>query len=155
MAFDIATNKHTVAFPSKVAASAGSPHIYDIHLASDTDNGSFVGRGDYISLGTYEEADAPDFAGTIVEQASNGNWYVEVTDDTEALFVYQSVVSPYVEKKFQVESLFYNEEGDTVKAYSLIKGDILEISEEGFDGTPAVGNTVSVSNKILAVAASE
>lgn len=152
MAIDVSTSKHAVAFATRLVAGYGGGHIYDIQLTSNTDNGNLVGRGDYIKLGTYKEAAAPTFAGKIVEQAANGNWYVEVTADTDALFVLMPEISPYEVGKLRVASIFYNATGDVVKAYSLKKGDIFEVSAEGFTGTPVVGKTVSVASKKLVVA---
>lgn len=139
--------KHIVAFPSKIAASAGSPHIYNIRLTADHDNGTLVGRGDWVAFDEYEETTAPTFAGIIREQAANGNWYVEVTADTEALFIYDSpIIAEDYNSEFKKESNFYNEEGKTVKAYSLIKGDIFELSAEAFTGTPEVGGTLAYAS---------
>ena len=139
--------KHIVAFPSKIAASAGSPHIYNIRLTADHDNGTLVGRGDWVAFDEYEETTAPTFAGIIREQAANGNWYVEVTADTEALFIYDSpIIAEDYNSEFKKESNFYNEEGKTVKAYSLIKGDIFELSAEAFTGTPEVGGTLTYAS---------
>lgn len=139
--------KHIVAFPSKIAASAGSPHIYNIRLTEDHDNGTLVGRGDWVAFDEYEETTAPTFAGIIREQAANGNWYVEVTADTEALFVYDSpIISEDYNSEFKKESNFFNEAGNTVMAYSLIKGDIFELSEDAFNGTPEVGGTLTYSS---------
>ncbi len=152
MAIAFEVKKHAVSFPSRIVAAYGGGHIYDIELTTDADNGNLVGRGDYIKLGTYKEAAAPTFAGKIVEKAANGNWYVEVTAATEALLVHMPTISPYPEKALSVENVFYNKKGDVVKAYSLVKGDIFEVSDEGFDGTPAVGKTVSVASKKLKVA---
>jgi hypothetical protein len=45
-----------------------------------------------------------------------------------------------------------NKEGDVVKGYSLVKGDIFEMSAEGFQGTPAVGATVSFADGKYVVA---
>lgn len=152
MAIDISTTKHAVSFPSRLVAGYGGGHIYDIVLTTAADNGNLVGRGNYIKLGTYAEAAAPTFAGKIVEHASNGNWYVEVTAATDALLVHMPAISPYPEKKLSVESVFYNAAGDVVKAYSLQKGDIFEVSAEGFTGTPVVGRNVSCASKKLVVA---
>lgn len=139
--------KHIVAFPSKIAASAGSPHIYNIRLTADHDNGTLVGRGDWVAFDEYEETTAPTFTGIIREQAANGNWYVEVTADTEALFIYDSpIIAEDYNSEFKKESNFYNEEGKTVKAYSLIKGDIFELSAEAFTGTPEVGGTLTYAS---------
>ncbi len=147
--------EHNVAFPSKIAASAGSPHIYNINLTADTDNGQLVGRGAWKAFDEYTAAAAPNtFAGVIRQQAANGNWYVEVTADTEALFVFDSpIIAEDYNTKFTAEKNFFNEKGKTVKAYSLIKGDIFELSEHAFDGTPVAGKAVTYVNGKYKVAA--
>lgn len=151
---DISTTKHNVAFPSRVQSAYGGGHIYDIELTKDHDNGEFVSKGDYIALGTYKEADAAALSAKIVEVATNGHFYVEVTAEpaTEVLFLHQPVVSPYTEKKYQAESLWVNKKGDVIKGYSLHLGDIIEEAAEGFIGTPEVGKTVSIENAKLKVA---
>lgn len=151
---DISTKKHNVAFPSRVQSAYGGGHIYDIELTADHDNGEFVSKGEYISLGTYKEAEAGALEGKIVEVATNGHYYVEITKEPEkeVLFLHQPVVSPYTEKKYQAESLWVNKVGDVIKGYSLHIGDIIEEAAEGFDGTPEVGKAVSVAGGKLKVA---
>ncbi len=144
---------HNEAFPSRLLAANGGGHIFDIELTADHDNGVLVGRGDYIKLGTYRETTAPTFAGVIREQAGNGNWYVEVTDATEALWILMPEITPY-DTISQTENpkAWTNKAGDVVKGYTLVKGDIFEMSAEGFQGTPAVGATVSFANGKYVVA---
>lgn len=157
MAIDFTVGRtHAVAFPSRVVAGYGGGHIYDILLTSDADNGSIVGRGDYIKLGTYKETTPTSFAGKIVEQATNGNWYVEVTAATDGLFVYMPEISPYPERQLRDAKVFYNKSGEMVKGYSLQVGDIIEVSKEGFSGNPKVGKTISAiaSKKFSVTAAS-
>lgn len=153
MAIDVSTNAtHAVAFPSRLVAGYGGGHIYDILLTSAADNGNIVGRGDYIKLGTYKETTPTSFAGKIVEQATNGNWYVEVTSATDGLFVYMPEISPYDTKSLRQAKLFYNASGDTVKGYSLQVGDIFEVSSEAIDGDPAVGKVISaITSKKITV----
>lgn len=143
---------HNEAFPSRLLAANGGGHIFDIELTADHDNGELVGRGDYIKLGTYKEAAAPTFAGKIVEQAANGNWYVEVTEATEALWILMPEITPYDIPQTENPKAWVNKTGDVVKGYSLVKGDIFEMSVEGFQGTPAVGETVSFANGKYVVA---
>ena len=144
---------HNEAFPSRLLAANGGGHIFDIELTADHDNGELVGRGDYIKLGTYKETTAPVFAGKIVEQAANGNWYVEVTAATEALWILMPEITPYdTIPQTQNPKAWVNKEGDVVKGYSLVKGDIFEMSTEGFQGTPAVGATVSFADGKYVVA---
>ena len=144
---------HNEAFPSRLLAANGGGHIFDIELTADHDNGELVGRGDYIKLGTYKEAAAPTFAGKIVEQAANGNWYVEVTEATEALWILMPEITPYDIPQTENPKAWVNKTGDVVKGYSLVKGDIFEMSNEGFQGEPAVGKAVSFANGEYVVAA--
>lgn len=140
--------KHIFGFPSKIVSAYGGGHIYNIRLTADTDNCTLVGRGAWAGFDEYTQDTAPDtFEGVIREQAANGNWYIEVTAETEALFVYDApVIAEDYNKKFSLEENFYNESGKTVKAYSLIKGDIFEVSPNGFTGTPAADATVTFAS---------
>lgn len=145
--------EHVWGFPTKVVSGYGGDHIYNIHLTADTDNCTLVGRGAWEGLDIYTQDTAPTFAGIIREQAKNGNWYIEVTADTEALFVYDApVIAEDYNKKFSVEKNFYNESGKVVKAYSLNKGDLLEVSALGFTGTPAANKAVSFASGKYVVA---
>lgn len=148
------TFTHNEAFPSKLLAASGGGHIYDIQLTADHDNGVLVGRGNYIKLGTYQETTAPNtFAGIIREQAANGNWYVEVTAATEALWILMPEISPYEAIPETVNpKAWVNKAGDTVKGYSLTKGDIFEMSAEGFTGTPEKNKSVTFASGKYVVA---
>lgn len=145
--------KHAVAFPSKLLAQTYGKHIYNIELASDTDNGNLVARGDFLDLDLYAEAEVTEFAGIIRKQAANGNWYVEVVTPGDALFVYmQAFIAEDWTNTFKKESNFFNAAGETVRGYELAVGDVFEVSAEGFDGEPVEGATVSVVDKKLQVA---
>ena len=153
MAIRYNIEKHAVAFPSKLLAQNGGKHIYNIELATDTDNGNLVKRGAFIDLDLYEEAAATTFEGKIQKQAANGNWYVEVVDPGDAYFVYmQPFIAEEWTNKFKAEKNFYNEAGDIVRAYQLCKHDVFEVSEKAFTGTPEAGSSVSVADKKLVVA---
>ncbi len=144
---------HIFGFPTKIVSGYGGGHIYNIHLTADTDNCTLVGRGAWEALDLYTQDAAPEFSGVIREKAANGNWYVEVTTATEALFVYDApVIAEDYNRDFQKESHFFNESGKVVKCYSLIKGDIFEVSENGFEGTPNAGSTVTFANGKYVVA---
>lgn len=153
MAIKYSIEKHAVAFPSKLLAQNGGKHIYNIELATDTDNGNLVKRGSFIDLDLYEEDAATTFEGVIQKQAANGNWYVEVVNPGDALFVYmQAFIAEEWTNKFKAESNFYNASGDVVRGYELAVGDVFEVSAEGFTGTPEAGKAVSVAAKKLVVA---
>ena len=65
---------------------------YNVELTTAADNGNLIARGDWVSLDLYKEAAVTTFEGVVQEQAANGNWYVEVTNPGDALFVYQQPV---------------------------------------------------------------
>jgi len=153
MKIDISKNFHMASFPSKVASMNDMyKHVYNIVITDDeVDNGTLCGRGDYVSFDQYEQDDLPKgFAGRINEasRAHKDYWYVEVTalPDDEVLYMYNSAVSEYVEKELQDERLFVNEEGDVIQGAVLCIGDVIEVSKEGFTGTPVAGKTVTFEN---------
>lgn len=154
MAIKYTFDTHAIAFPSKTLASKGGRHIYNIQLTTDTDNGNFVGKGDFVELDLYKEATVATISAKIVGKAANGHFYVEITADTDALFVYQEpLIAEEYSNTFKAERNFYNAKGDVVRAYELAKGDVVEISAEGFDGTPVVGTEITaISDKKLKIA---
>lgn len=143
------TTKHAVAGSSKLKATICG-HIYNIVAAADIDNGCIVGKGAYVSPEKYAEAAATTFTGTIIEQAANGNWYVEVASAENAYLVL-TVPLNYVEGIYGGEEYFYNAKDDIMRCYELVPGDIFELSVEGFDGTPAKGASVTVASKKVKV----
>ena len=147
MAIGITKTEHISGFPSKVAASSGCPHIYNIRLTADHDNLQLVGRGNYVAFDEYQETTVPNgFTAVIRQQAANGRWYVEVTSDTEALLLWNSPLNPYTEADLSSEKYFYNAQGDTVKGYELFDGDVYEVSAIAFDGTPVAGKALTYVN---------
>lgn len=152
---DLNTTTHARAFVSNVK-SAISGHVFDIQLVSDTlENGNLIGIGDYVKLGTYKEGTATKFEGTIVEKSARGDWYVQVDDPGDAYFVMNAPVDPYGLPLTRGEKNHYisKAKNEMAKAYELAKWDIVEVSAEGFVGTPEVGKAVKVSNKKFAVQA--
>lgn len=154
MAIKYAIEKHGTAFPSKVLAHEGGAHIFNIELSADCDNGNVVKKGEWISLDLYAEDTASTMKGVIRQQATNGNWYIEITENPDhELFVYQvPIIAEEWTNSFKKESNFYNLAGDVVRAYDLAVGDIVEVSAEGFTGTPVAGAEVTVANKKFVVA---
>lgn len=150
MAIRYAIESHAWGAPAKVK-SAIAGHIYNIQISEDYDNTNFLAKNDYLSFDLYSDKTATGFSGIVREQAANGNYYVEVVDPGDALFVY-NVPIPEEEwtNNFKKESNFFNAEGDVVRAYELAVGDILEISEAGFTAAPTVGATVTLDGKKLA-----
>ena len=141
--------KHAVAFPSKVLASNGGKHIYNIQLAEASgkfvDNGWFVGKGDFVELDLYKAKAPTTFEGKVVAVAANGNYYVEVVNPGDALFVYQvPMIEETYNNNFKKESNYTNAPTQVVRSYELAVGDIVEISADGFDGVVAVNDSVEL-----------
>ena len=151
MAIRYAIESHAWGAPAKVLAAEGGKHIYNVQISEDYDNTNFLAKDAWLSFDLYSEKAATGFSGIVREQAANGNYYVEVVDPGDALFVYNvPVIEEEFTNNFKKESNFFNAAGDVVRAYELAAGDILEISEAGFTAAPTIGATVSVSGKKLA-----
>lgn len=154
MAIKYQIEKHASAYPTKVLASNGGKHIYNIILSTDTDNGNLIAKGAYADeLDLYKEGAATTFTGTIIDVAANGNFYVEVTNPGDSLFVYNvPLIEEEYAEKFLAETNFYNIAGTVVRAYELAVGDIVEVSKDGFSGTPTKGASVTgVTTKKMTV----
>lgn len=140
--------KHAVAGSSKLAATNGGAHIYNIKVVDEElDNGTVIGKGDYVSPEVYKQAAAPTtFEGTVLDKAANGNWYIEVTKPEGALLVLQvPVIYEEYTTAMKHESNFYNVKDDIVRSYELMKGDIFEVSAEAFTADEVTkGKTVKV-----------
>lgn len=133
--FNIA--KHIVAFPSKTLASNGGKHLFNIQLeeAADkcVDNGLFVGKGEFVELDLYKAVAPTTFEGKVLGKAPNGNFYVEVVDPGDALFIYQvPMIEETYNNEFKKESNYTNAPTQVVRAYELAVGDVIELSEDGF-----------------------
>lgn len=155
MSINYKITSHSTCNPSNVLSGGTyGGHMFSIQLESDADNGNLVAVGDWLSLDLFAEATATKFEGKIVEQMSNGNYLVLVTDPGDAVLVYQVPVGAEDwTNTWKKESNLYNVAGDVVRAYGLVKYDRFEVSAEGFEGTPTVGATISgVTNKKLTVA---
>lgn len=154
MAVSYTIAKHGVCFPTKVL-SGNCGHVLNITLTSDTDNGNFVKIGNWQELDRYAEGAATALSAVVRGKSARGNWYVEVTaDSADTLLVYQDPIVAEANwgKRWVSEDNFYNKAGDTVRAYTLHKYDIIELSDACFDGTPTDGTTISaISNKKLKI----
>lgn len=148
-------NVHAYCFPTKLLAGNGGEHILNIELTADADNGSIVTAGEYKSFDNYVEAAAPaDYEAKIVDIAADGNFYVEVVNPADAVLICEVIDNPYTnyDSRFKDSKLFYNAAGDVVRGYVLHKRDIYELSEEGFEGTPEVGKSVTITGRKHVVA---
>lgn len=154
MAIKFSIEKHAVAYPSMMLATNGGKHIYSVELDKDTDNGQIVAKDAWKGQQYYGVKDSTGVEAVVLEQAANGNWYVEITKPADGLFIYQvPMIEEEYTKEFQKESNFYNLKGDIVRAYEMAVGDIVEVSEGGFDVKPEAGKVLTVENRKFKVAA--
>ena len=154
MAIKYEIKQHATAYPSLMLAQNGGKHIYSLLLDKDTDNGQVVAKDAWQGQQYYSVKDSTGVAGVVLEQAANGNWYIEITEPGDGLFIYQV---PMIEEEwnntFKKESNFYNEAGEIVRGYEMAKGDIVEVSALGITGEITKGATVSVANRKFKVGA--
>ena len=154
MAIKFSIEKHAVAYPSMMLATNGGKHIYSVELDKDTDNGQIVAKDAWKGQQYYGVKDSTGVEAVVLEQAANGNWYVEITKPADGLFIYQvPMIEEEYTKEFQKESNFYNLKGDIVRAYEMAVGDIVEVSEDGFDVNPEAGKALTIENRKFKVAA--
>ena len=152
MAVKYSIEQHHVCFPTKVL-SQKLGRTLNMVIKKDTDNGTVCGKGKYVSFDQYEVADAPsEFEGEILEQAADGNWYVEVkkiNPNEPAILIREvPVIAETYNSEFTKESNFFNRasatDTKTVLGYVLGVTDVYELSEDAFDGTPEVGKKVTI-----------
>ena len=149
---DLSKNLHKAIFPSKVnSAMEQGGHIYNVTLTNDHDNGDLIKRDTtWVGFDRFGESStavaAADFTGVVLgESTSNpGYWFVQVlTVADDVVLVYNSPISPYPQRELQDEKLFVNEAGDTAQGFELSRGDVFEVSANGFSGTLAANAAVT------------
>lgn len=157
MAIKFQIQKNPTAFPTKVLAQKYAAHMYSVIAEDDVFNGAIIAVGDYKDLDRYEEGTAATVSATIVDQAPNGNWYVQFNKDhnafTEAAMVYNV---PMIEEEYNTEfkklENYYIPAGTEMRVYTIKEGDIWELNTAAFEGTPAVGKAVTgITGKKLTV----
>ena len=89
-----------------------------------------------------------------MEQAVNGNWYVRVTTAGDAVILRTvPMKEEQYSKAFQEEANFYNAKGEIARGYRAHEGDIWELSEDLFVGTPEAGKELTIADGKWSVAA--
>lgn len=156
MAIKFTIEKHHVCFPTKVL-SGQVGRTLNMVIKTNTDNGTVVGKGAYVSFDQYETAAAPStFEAEILEQAADGNWYVEVKKidvNEPAILIYEVpvIAEQNYDSRFKALSNFFNEASSTrtktVRGYVLNVTDVYELSEDAFEGTPEKGKKVTINGQ--------
>lgn len=153
--------KHHVAFPTKVLSERVGRTL-NMVISEDTDNGTVCGKGKYVSFDQYEVAEVPaGFEGEILEQAADGNWYVEVKKidpNAPAILIYEvPQIAETYNSKFTAISNFFNaathERTKTVRGFVLGVTDVYELSEDAFEGKPEAGKKVTINGQMHVVGA--
>ena len=148
MAIEYKITKHAVAFPAKMLASTGGAHVYNLLADKDTDNGMIVAKDAWQEMEVYSVKDSTATTGVVLGESPNGTWYVEITEPGDGIMVRSvPMIAENFTHKFGAESNFYNVKGDIMKGLELSKGDIVEISTEGFDKAPTATKTLTVENR--------
>ena len=160
MAIRYNLEQHHVCFPTKVLSERVGRTL-NMVIDKDTDNGTVCGKGAYVSFDQYKTADCPAaFEGEILEQAADGNWYVEVKkiDPNEpAILIYEvPEIAENYNTKFTAISNFFNEASTsrtkTVRGFVLGVTDVYELSADAFEGTPKAGSKVTINDQKHVVA---
>lgn len=131
------TKKHVVAESSKLIATYGGAHIYNlIDKTSDIDNGKLLVRGEL----------EPGYDQTYKALTPSEG-------DTDLVLVLNP---PLIYEEYtsmcQAEYNFYNAAGTILRCYSLVKGDVFTVSTEGItpadvNAGPVVGNHVTADGR--------
>ena len=122
MAQDMIKGGHVICESTNILSTHfGGGHIYSIAISEDMDNGMIVARSEFAS-NEYE-----DEVWNMKEYAAGD----------EPLLLLNPPVVPFTALKgYADEDRFYNASGDTVRAYTLRKGDRISLSENAFDTAP-------------------
>lgn len=140
--------KHGVAYPTKMLASNGGAHIFNLECDKPIDNGMIVAKGDWKGMEYYGVKDATGVTGVVLEKSARGNWYVEIENPADGLMIY---MPPLIENTsshtINKECNFFNNKGEIVSGFQLCKGDIVEVSVELFDKAPTAKKTLTLENR--------
>lgn len=123
----ITYTKHGVA-ESTLLKSTKVGHQYNLVSDVDIDNGSVAVIGDYVKSDLFEAA-------------------IPAKEDKIVLILTAPKIYAEYTKKMQEESNFFNEAGETMRAYEIQDTDRFTLSKEAFDADalPAVGQFVTVN----------
>ena len=151
MAINYTVDKHTVCEIGNLIAQNYGEHMVSLKIEEPTDNGRIVKVGKMETLDLYKVEEATKIDAYVAMKNPNGTWLVVVnggSDDLTAL-IYQTPLineeAPRALTKF--ENFFNDPEDGAVRGYILHALDRFNLSEDGFEGTPVVGATItSISN---------
>ncbi len=155
MAIKYTIEKFATAFPSNALAGKYGEHLVNLVSETDMQNGMVVARKDWKGMQYYDIKAPTGVKAVIREQAANGNYYLDIIDAGDGIFIYET---PLIEEQyndiFQNESNFYIPAGTRFRGYRLHEMDLYEVSAKGFSGdVPEIGSEVTVGADYKWVAA--
>ena len=124
--FDNITGKKHVVAESSLLKATGTGHIYSLKCHDDLDNGSIVCVGDLVEA-----------------QVFNSKEFVA---GERPVFVLTPPIGYNSDRReYQDECYFYNAKDEIARGYELNDGDIFTVSENAFEGDPAVGKFIDAT----------
>lgn len=145
MAISYSAEKHTVCNPGSLIASNYGRHIVSLEITDDTDNGKIVKVGKMKALDLFEIEEATEIDAYIALKGANGLWLVVVNDPKDTCLIYNKpLINEESPRRLTLESNYYNDPEDgAVRGYVLDNYDRFWLSDEGFEGSPTVGATIT------------
>lgn len=150
MAIKYTIKKFAKAFPSNALAGKYGEHLVNLVSEKDMQNGMVVARNEWQGMQYYDVKAATGVKAQIVEIAANGDYYLDIIDAGDGIFVYET---PMIEEQyndiFQNESNFYIPAGTRFRGYRMHEIDLYEVSKEAFtdpEKIPEVGSLVTVGD---------
>ena len=156
MAINYVVDKHTVCEIGNVISQNYGEHMVSLKIEEPTDNGRIVKVGKMVSLDLYEIEEATAIDAYVFGKNPNGTWLVVVNgveDDLTALIYQKPLINEESPRALTSFANFYNDPEDgAVRGYILHTLDRFSLSEDGFEGTPVEGATItSISNGKLVI----
>lgn len=156
MAIKYSVDQHTIASPDGLIAQNYGEHMVSLKIEEPTDNGRIVKVGKMVSLDLYEVEEATEIDAYVFGKNPNGTWLVVVNgvkDDLTALIYQKPLINEESPRKLTSIANFFNDPEDgAVRGYILHALDRFSLSEDGFEGTPEAGATItSIANGKLVI----
>jgi len=153
MAVDYSVTKHThVEIGNSIAEDYGE-HMVSLDISGETggiDNGRFVSVDKMTALDLWSYNDVADntvSAYVVMQHPISKLWLVVIDSvkDDKTAFIYQKpLINEESPRALTLEENFYNDPADgPVRGYIVHALDRFWISDNGFDGTPAVNATIT------------
>lgn len=146
MAIKFNVEKFPVAKQGSLLGSFGGEHMVSLNITEDTPNGYICKIGKMSALDLFDVEEAGTLTGYIAMRGADGTYLfvVETTDPLNAVVISEPLIDYESPRSLTLESNFYNDPADgPARGYQLHPVDRWWVSEDGFNGTPTVGATIT------------